>query len=234
MKIKIIGSGDMWGKFNSASYLIDNNILIDVPNGTCKNLIRYNILPKDIDNILITHFHGDHYFDIPFYILQKSRYESNNVNIYCDRKGKNKIKKLFKLGFSNASKKVSKTLNIKYNFDMNFKINDYEIEKVLVDHGNIKPCFGYVIKDDKTIGFTGDTCYCDNVEYMASICDYLFCDCTLITGNNKHMGIDNIKSLAKKYQNCIFIVSHLSDNTRNEIKMSKNIILAIDGNEINI
>ena len=38
MKLQIIGSGGMWYKENSASYLIDDHILIDMPNGSCKNL----------------------------------------------------------------------------------------------------------------------------------------------------------------------------------------------------
>ena len=44
MKLKIIGSGNIFSKYNSASYLIDDKILIDVPNGTCKilkNVGRY-------------------------------------------------------------------------------------------------------------------------------------------------------------------------------------------------
>lgn len=36
MKLKILGSGSIYSKDNSASYLIDNKILVDVPNGTCK------------------------------------------------------------------------------------------------------------------------------------------------------------------------------------------------------
>lgn len=36
MKLQIIGSGGMWHKENSASYLIDDHILIDMPNGSCK------------------------------------------------------------------------------------------------------------------------------------------------------------------------------------------------------
>lgn len=66
MKIQVIGSGSMWTKYNSACYLIDDKIMVDFPNGTCKYLYRLDIIPNTIDNIVLTHFHGDHYFDIPF------------------------------------------------------------------------------------------------------------------------------------------------------------------------
>ena len=36
MKVVVIGSGNITGASNSASYLIDNHIMIDMPNGCCK------------------------------------------------------------------------------------------------------------------------------------------------------------------------------------------------------
>ena len=73
MKVQIIGTGSMWTKYNSACYLIDKDIMVDFPNGTCKYLYRQNIEPRTINYVLLTHFHGDHYFDMPFYILNKSK-----------------------------------------------------------------------------------------------------------------------------------------------------------------
>lgn len=80
MKVRVIGSGSMWTSYNSASYMIDDDILIDVPNGMCKNLFRMGINPRLIKNVLITHFHGDHYFDMPFYFLLKSKLAEKILN----------------------------------------------------------------------------------------------------------------------------------------------------------
>ena len=38
MKVVLVGTGSMLNEYNSASFLIDNDILIDMPNGMCKNL----------------------------------------------------------------------------------------------------------------------------------------------------------------------------------------------------
>lgn len=43
MKATVVGSGSMWNKYNSACYLIDNNIMVDFPNGACKYLYRLGI-----------------------------------------------------------------------------------------------------------------------------------------------------------------------------------------------
>ena len=235
MKIKVIGSGSMWNAYNSASYMIDNDILIDIPNGLCKNLLRLGINPQLINHLLITHFHGDHYFDIPFYFLLKSRAKNKDIKIYCSKEGKMKSKKLINLAFPDSKKVINENINLLYNFNLSFKINNYIVKKYLVNHGNMKPAFGYVFEDNnRNVGFTGDSAMCKNIEYIASICECLFWDCMLIKGNLNHLGIDNIKYLSKKYSNCKFIVSHLNDDTRLELKKikAKNIIIAYDNLEI--
>lgn len=43
MNVKMIGAGAIFSKDNSACYLIDNKILIDIPNGTLKGILRQEI-----------------------------------------------------------------------------------------------------------------------------------------------------------------------------------------------
>ena len=238
MIVKVIGSGSIWCKYNSASYLVDNKFFIDFPNGMCKNLYRQGLNPQKFDYVFLTHFHGDHYFDLPFYFLLKSKFENKNVTIFCDKQGKRKILKILKLAFPNSAKKIYNALNINFNFSNVITVDNYNIKRVLVSHGKMTNACGYIVKDNanKTVGFTGDTALCDNVELMASSCSYLFCDCMFTTGNNKHMGIDNIKYLAEKYNDCTFIISHLNDATRDIAKNLnyKNIIVPDDGSSFTI
>ena len=114
MKVRIIGSGSMWNAYNSASYMIDDNILIDMPNGMCKYLFKQGIDPRKVNNVLITHFHGDHYFDIPFYFILKSRADDKRINMFCIKEGKKKNNKLLKLAFPNSSKEIMKNIILTY------------------------------------------------------------------------------------------------------------------------
>ncbi len=237
MNVRIIGSGSIWTKNNSACYLIDGKIMVDFPNGACKYLYRFNIDPGSINHVLLTHFHGDHYFDMPFYILNKSKSENKDGTIYCSKEGKTKITKICNLAFPNSFKKPHNSLNLKYNFNENFKVEDYEVQKLLVLHGNMKPAYGYIFsKDNQSIGFTGDTSLCSNIERMSEKCKYLFCDCTFLKGTSKHLGIDNLQYLSTKYPNCTFVVSHLEDETREKLKelKIKNVIIPDDGQIISL
>ena len=233
MKVQVIGSGNMWGKYNSACYLIDDSILIDVPNGACKALNCQNASFDKINNVLITHFHGDHYFDMPFLILFKKKLDSINLNIYCEKNGEKKIRKLYKLAFPHSYKRIFGAKNINFFSKDFFTINDkYNVERVLVDHGSFKPAYGYIVyADDKKIGFTGDTTVCDNLEYMLQTCDYIFGDCSFIKGTSKHMGVDFLENVIRKHPNCKYVASHMEDETRDYLNKSriKNVIIPKDG-----
>ena len=237
MKLKVVGTGAIWTKYNSACYLIDNHIMIDFPNGAIKYLYRQNILPQDIDSILITHFHGDHFLDVPFFIETFLPKNKNIVNIYCHNSGKGKIEKLGMISFSNSFKYYYKNANVNYNFKEHFKIENYDIKKIEVSHGKLKPCYGYVFSfNNSAVGFTGDSSYCDAIDKMAKMCNYLVCDCTLLNGNEKHMGVNNLRKLANNYPKCRFIASHMLDGTREELKKLKieNVIIPSDGDEFDI
>ena len=71
MKINFIGTGSIGAKQMSASALIDEEILIDMPNGVVKKIKQLNYDVSKIKVILITHLHGDHFLDIPFFMLEK-------------------------------------------------------------------------------------------------------------------------------------------------------------------
>ena len=239
MKVVVIGSGNITSVFNSASYLIDNHIMVDMPNGCCKAMNKLGYSETDVKYLLLTHFHGDHFFDIPFYLLGRihSKNVDKNVYFFTSKDGIKKIKKLTKLGFPNSLDRIYANTIINYITNLRFSIEDIEVEKVLVDHGELKPAYGYILtRNGINVGFTGDTNLCENVEYLASKCLYLFTDCADLLGNEKHMGIDNIEYLSNKYQNCTFIVSHMDDEVRKELhkKKIKNIIVPDDGEIIEI
>lgn len=71
MKIKILGNG---GAINDGlpynSFLIDEKYLIEAPPDIMNSLFRENIDISNIQLIYISHFHGDHYFGLPFLLLR--------------------------------------------------------------------------------------------------------------------------------------------------------------------
>lgn len=62
MKIQFIETGSIADIENSASVLINDYILFDVPNGNLRAIIRQNVNILKIDTIIISHTHADHCF----------------------------------------------------------------------------------------------------------------------------------------------------------------------------
>jgi hypothetical protein len=71
MKIVILGNG---GAINDGlpynSFIIDEKYLIETPPDIMTSLYRENIDLSKIQLIYISHFHGDHYFGLPFLVLR--------------------------------------------------------------------------------------------------------------------------------------------------------------------
>ena len=72
-RITFIGTGNAFspdGRLH-ACLLIDNNILIDTPPTIMAQLRRNGTDISNIRHILITHWHGDHTFGMPFILLDR-------------------------------------------------------------------------------------------------------------------------------------------------------------------
>lgn len=239
MKIKFLGTGSISSLANNASLMINDNILLDVGPGIYKILLNCNINLKKIKYVLITHLHGDHTFDIPFLLYGIYSTNKNQELIFIGpKKLKRKIKILIKEAFPLSYKTIYNSLNIKF-LDA-CSINDFNIGKISISsfpvvHGKLKECYGYIL--DEKVAITGDTSLCNSVIDISKRLDYLICDTTRQIGDNLHMGIDNIKTIADN-KDLKIITTHMSINSREKLNKTifpyNNVIVAKDLFDIEI
>jgi ribonuclease BN (tRNA processing enzyme) len=74
MQIRFVGCGDALGsggRFNTCFHVTGEraNFLIDCGASSLVALKHHGISRDDIDVVLITHFHGDHFAGLPFFLL---------------------------------------------------------------------------------------------------------------------------------------------------------------------
>ena len=237
MKIKLVGTGAMYTAYNSACTLIDNKIIVDMPNATIKQLLKENINVGLIDIILITHMHGDHTADIPFFLKYIFNYLKikKNIKIVGPLGIKNKIIKLFNAYNFEDEKEIEQFFNIEFIeiLENEIEIDNYFIKSYLVLHGEEKPALGYVI--DNKLGLTGDSGLCNNIEEIFKKSQMIISDSSLDIGDSCHLGINDLDYLTKKYNKKV-LCTHLRDETRNIITRGnfENIIVKEDFYEIEI
>ena len=187
----------------------------------------------DIEYVFITHFHGDHFFDIPFLLTEIYSRGSKKITLIGGSELKSKVEAITKLCFPNSYNKYLSEIEITY-VDCNEKISidDLKINSVKVEHGRMKEAYGYIFAiNNKSIFFTGDTSLCSNVEKLCNISSYIIIDTTLEIGNKAHIGINDIEYLATKYNNVKFITTHMGNDIKNLIEKLnlKNVISGEDG-----
>ncbi len=223
MKIKVLGTGAVPSSRRSCGYLLDDCILVDLPNGGWKLVERlgYNLL--DIDDILITHFHADHYFDIPFVFLTREGSTDKALNFYCGESGPKMFNDLLNLAFPDLAEKV-RNIPIKYCFSDSFKVRNYNVRRYPVIHGDLPECYSYVFDDGKQrIGFSGDSCMCDGLLQAVDGCTHFICECSkasdiTMKGGKAHMCVTDLEKLIAQFPDCKFYITHMTTPSRAELE----------------
>lgn len=225
MKVTILGTGCIWTRRACASYLINDNVLVDCGLGTLKQLLKttesslHHEKIQKIRLILITHYHMDHYFDLTCFLdkLATDKNPDTRVTIICPPGGEEKIKQICKLGWGDVSYqklKFDKYVTFVDASNMGtFEFEDFEISSLKMDHGPIED-FGYIIKEKSTgkvVSFSGDTCMCDNLMKMIDCSNLAFIDMAGTDISYKHFNIIDGIELMKKYKDkCTIFPCHLT------------------------
>src|SRR5438132_8343652 len=73
-RVRFLGSGDAFGsggRFQACIHVRsqDSSVLLDCGASSLIAMRRFGVEPNDIDAILVSHLHGDHFGGIPFFIL---------------------------------------------------------------------------------------------------------------------------------------------------------------------
>lgn len=179
MRITVLGTGT--NRINlersSPSYLLEvgkKNILIDTGNGCIRQLLRIKKNILDVDAVLYTHFHKDHYLELPDIINQlKAQRNYPQIGKYPNKK----IKKITIFGPNGVEKVVSL-----WKGDLNIKIKTLNKSEFTLFGLKIKTLpllhLGYIIgyrfiQKGKVITYTSDSRYCTNSVKLAKNADVL-------------------------------------------------------------
>lgn len=241
MKVKLIGTGAIYTKYNSACTLIDDKILVDIGSGNHKALLKQGVDDSKIETILVTHLHGDHYADIVY--ITKHMFVWNlrkEITIIGPKGLKQTFKDLLYAYHGESIEEIEENIQLHFIELKGEKVEEinlgeeYQVKAVLVSHGCPEDCFGYVI--NQTIGVTGDTGLCEGVEQIWKESQIMIADVSYREGDTSHMGIKEMENLLKKDCSKKIIGTHLRDQTREEAKNFNisHLIFPKDGDEFEI
>ncbi|MBQ6671995.1 MAG: ribonuclease Z [Spirochaetales bacterium] len=222
MKIKVLGTGSASSTKNNSCYIIDGSIMLDMPNGSWKLVRSQGFDQLGINDIIFTHFHADHCFDVPFVFITRYKKTEKVLHFYCGENGPQRIQTLLHLGFENISDKLG-SIPLKYHTEGSFDVGPYHVVRHEVEHGGLPGCYAYVFDDgEKKVGFSGDSTMCEGLLAAIDGCSRFIIECSKPTTapekrGRSHIYVSDIAYLVSRFPECTFYTTHMTDASRAEL-----------------
>jgi ribonuclease BN (tRNA processing enzyme) len=214
MKIRVLGTGTSVPSLQrcSSSYLVQTkrlNILVDVGPSIVRRLLEYGFTTRDIDAIVLTHFHVDHTADLSTFLF------ASNYDVEA------RTKPLTIIGgpgindfFENLIKVYrwltpkSYELFLREEGDCTLNLEDFVISVTRVEHND--ESIAIRIEEHKSVTFSGDTDYTKNLVKLASGTDLLIAECSFPERKvDGHLNLETLQKIVDEANPKRVLISHL-------------------------
>lgn len=216
MRFSVLGCYSPFAPYKGAcnGYLLENNnikIMIDIGNGSFANLQKF-INYKELDALIITHFHGDHYSDFEmlrkaFSLANDSGERKNPLIVFAPGEDPNFAKIA-------AYTDLFALIPIEESLEKDQRFGDMVVRFFKTDH--TIPCYGVKAKKGrKKISYTSDTAFSENVAQEVMNSDYLFAEASLLEKDkertiNGHMTAKEAGQLGEIARVKKLVLTHLN------------------------
>jgi len=216
MKLTFLGTGG--GRFvmitqarATAGFIIESKNLkmyVDPGPGALVRAQQYKIKLNKLNSIFVSHAHPDHCNDLDVVVEAMTYGATEKRGFLISNENVIKGSEDFRAGISNYHLKLLEKYYIAKP-DEEFNFLNIKLRTTKCKHDETK-CIGFVLEDEKTIGYTADTEYYEGLENYFKNCDCLIINC-LRPWNSKpygHMTSDKAKILIEKAKPKLAILQH--------------------------
>ncbi len=186
LQVHFLGTGDAFcsgGRFQTCFQVVaqDHNFLIDCGATSLMALKKNNISTAEIESIIISHFHGDHFGGIPFFMIDAFFEEERTepLRIAGPPGVRAQVLALLeKLYPGIRSEDFSYPVEFEeYSTLKPIALGNLSIESFEVVHAAASLPHAVKIRvGEKTIAFSGDTGWVDHLPEIASEADLFICE----------------------------------------------------------
>ncbi len=244
VRLTFLGCGDAFGsggRLNTCFHVRapSARFLIDCGATSLSALHRHGISSDDIDAILITHFHGDHYGGLPFLFLEaaKVRKRTHPLTLLTPQGGAERTRDLMEQLYPGTSG-VMDELDLRfetYSAHETVDLGALSVTAYPVVHAPASLPHGFRIAvDGRVIGFSGDTEWTDELCAIADGAQLMICECNRFdTHASGHLSYRILEQHVHELNAARIILNHMGEdvlNHRAEIELT----CAEDGMEVNV
>jgi len=223
MQLRFVGSGDAFGsggRFNTCFHLTGAraNVLIDCGASSLPALKGQGVSRNDIDLVLITHFHGDHFAGLPFLLLDAQFGRRTRPLTIAGPEGiAMRLAQVMEALFENSSKTKQRfDLNVvSLSPDKTARFGDVSVTPFAVVHGDSGgPFLGYRIEaEGRTIAYTADTEWTDALIPLGRDADLFIAEAyTYDRPVKNHLSLKALEARLAEIKPKRLILTHMSDD----------------------
>jgi len=223
MQLRFVGSGDAFGsggRFNTCFHLTGAraNVLIDCGASSLPALKGQGVSRNDIDLVLITHFHGDHFAGLPFLLLDAQFGRRTRPLTIAGPEGiAMRLTQVMEALFENSSKTKQRfDLNVvSLSPDKTARFGDVSVTPFAVVHGDSGgPFLGYRIEaEGRTIAYTADTEWTDALIPLGRDADLFIAEAyTYDRPVKNHLSLKALEARLAEIKPKRLILTHMSDD----------------------
>jgi len=248
VELTLLGTGDAFashGRFQSG-YIIDApecRILMEAgPTALCA-MKRSGFKPADIDIILISHLHGDHFGGLPFFLLEYL-YESprqTNLTIAGPRHLEERTWRLFHTMFPGTKADLQKLIG-RLEFVVlepgdEAKLGPMQVAAMRTPHMK-PPETSLALRlqiNGKTLVFSGDSGWSEEIVNFADGADLFLCECTYFdsTELDFHMNYPGLSANRERFKVGRMLLTHVGREVLDRIGDVK-LEIAHDGMKVSV
>lgn len=205
LQLEIVGSGNAFAPERCWSgFLLNGRYAFDAPPTLLPRLKKLHADLAAIDTVLLSHFHADHFFGLPFLLLEYSylTQRQTDLTIIGPPGVEEKIEALLDFGYPGMRGRPQRYRRryIEVRDGAKGEVNDLCYRAVQVKHGEDAglQSFGYqVTVGERRLGYTGDTTWCEGLMELAADVEVLVSDCSYPHGRRlpEHLSFDEIVDL---------------------------------------
>ena len=222
MRLRFVGCGDAFGsggRYNTCFHVAGEevNFLIDCGASSLPALKRNGINREEIDLVLITHFHGDHFGGLPFLLLDAQFTRRTRPLVIAGPEGiERRLEQVMEALFENSSKRERRfeLRIVELEAEAATSFGAVDVTPFPVVHGDSGgPFLGYRIEvEGRIIAFTGDTEWTDALIPLGRDADLFISECYFYDRAVKnHLNLKTLQAHLAEIRPKRLILTHMGD-----------------------